>query len=53
MRPVAANYGHTLIFLFLGGFLLAAAMQRWGLHKRIALKIGLVPVKWRLPSVKV
>ncbi len=39
MRPVAANYGHTLIFLFLGGFLLAAAMQRWGLHKRIALKI--------------
>ena len=39
MKPVAANYGHTLIFLFLGGFLLAAAMQRWGLHRRIALKI--------------
>ena len=39
MKPVAANYGHTLIFLFLGGFLLAASMQRWGLHKRIALKI--------------
>ena len=39
MKPVAANYGHPLIFLFLGGFLLAAAMQRWGLHKRIALKI--------------
>ena len=39
MTPVAANYGHTLIFLFLGGFLLAAAMQRWGLHKRIALNI--------------
>ncbi len=37
--PVAANYGHPLIFLFLGGFLLAAAMQRWGLHRRIALKI--------------
>ncbi|MDH4151395.1 MAG: DASS family sodium-coupled anion symporter [Betaproteobacteria bacterium] len=36
---VTANYGHPLIFLFLGGFLLAAAMQRWGLHKRIALKI--------------
>ena len=31
MKPVAANYGHTLIFLFLGGFLLATAMQRWGL----------------------
>jgi sodium-dependent dicarboxylate transporter 2/3/5 len=39
MKPVAANYGHPLIFLFLGGFLLAAAMQRWGLHKRIALRI--------------
>jgi sodium-dependent dicarboxylate transporter 2/3/5 len=39
MKPVAANYGHTLIFLFLGGFLLAAAMQRWGLHRRIALRI--------------
>ena len=39
MKPVAANYGHTLIFLFLGGFILASAMQRWGLHKRIALKI--------------
>ena len=39
MRPVAANYSHTLIFLFLGEFILAAAMQRWGLHKRIALKI--------------
>ncbi|MHC5066651.1 MAG: SLC13 family permease [Planctomycetota bacterium] len=39
MKPVAANYGHTLIFLFLGGFLLAASMQRWGLHRRIALRI--------------
>ncbi|MBT4588641.1 MAG: DASS family sodium-coupled anion symporter [Rhodospirillaceae bacterium] len=39
MKSVAANYGHPLIFLFLGGFLLAAAMQRWGLHKRIALNI--------------
>jgi len=39
MEPVAAHYGDTLIFLFLGGFLLAAAMQRWGLHRRIALGI--------------
>jgi sodium-dependent dicarboxylate transporter 2/3/5 len=39
IQAVTANYGHTLIFLFLGGFLLAAAMQRWGLHRRIALKI--------------
>jgi len=39
LQAVAANYGHPLIFLFLGGFLLAAAMQRWGLHRRIALYI--------------
>ncbi|MCB1719609.1 MAG: anion permease, partial [Candidatus Competibacteraceae bacterium] len=39
IRPVAANYGHPLIYLFLGGFLLAAGMQRVGLHRRIALKI--------------
>ncbi|MBX3649914.1 MAG: DASS family sodium-coupled anion symporter [Burkholderiales bacterium] len=42
LTPVSANYGHPLIFLFLGGFLLAAAMQRWGLHRRIALNIVLV-----------
>ncbi|MDN2566328.1 DASS family sodium-coupled anion symporter [Aquibium sp. A9E412] len=35
----AARYGHPLIFLFLGGFLLAAAMQRVRLHRRIALHI--------------
>ncbi|HEX5726761.1 MAG TPA: DASS family sodium-coupled anion symporter [Longimicrobiaceae bacterium] len=35
----AAPYANPLIFLFLGGFLLAAAMQRWGLHRRIALTV--------------
>ncbi|MEJ2631657.1 MAG: DASS family sodium-coupled anion symporter [Acidihalobacter sp.] len=38
-KAVAASYGDPLIFLFLGGFLIAAAMQRWGLHRRIALRI--------------
>lgn len=38
-KAVGASYGHPLVFLFLGGFLIAAAMQRWGLHKRIALKV--------------
>ncbi len=33
------NYGHELIFLFLGGFLLAIAIQKWNLHRRIALNI--------------
>ncbi|MHC4447975.1 MAG: SLC13 family permease [Planctomycetota bacterium] len=32
-----APYADKLIFLFLGGFLLALAMQRWGLDRRIAL----------------
>jgi len=33
----AAPYASPLIFLFLGGFLIALSMQRWGLERRIAL----------------
>jgi solute carrier family 13 (sodium-dependent dicarboxylate transporter), member 2/3/5 len=36
---VTAAYANPLIFLFLGGFLLAKAIQRWGLSRRIALWI--------------
>lgn len=32
-------YANPLIFLFMGGFIIAIAMQTWGLHKRIALSI--------------
>lgn len=35
----AVNYGKEIIFLFLGGFLLALAMERADLHRRIALRI--------------
>lgn len=35
----AAPYAHELIFLFLGGFLVARAIERWGLHRRIALAV--------------
>lgn len=37
VRAAAAPYAHELIFLFMGGFLIALAMQRWGLHRRLAL----------------
>jgi solute carrier family 13 (sodium-dependent dicarboxylate transporter), member 2/3/5 len=35
----AAPYANPMIFLFLGGFILAIGMQEWGLHRRIALNI--------------
>lgn len=39
LEPTASNYANPIIFLFLGGFLLGIGMQRWDLHRRIALKI--------------
>ena len=39
MTGTAAPYANPVIFLFLGGFLLAAAFQRCGLHRRVALAI--------------
>ncbi len=37
IAQAAAPYADKLIFLFMGGFLLALSMQRWGLDRRIAL----------------
>ncbi len=39
MPSAAAPYANELIFLFMGGFLIALAMERWGLHRRMALAI--------------
>ena len=39
MREVAGAYAHPIIFLFLGGFVLALAISRWDLHRRIALLV--------------
>lgn len=38
-EATAAPYANPIIFLFLGGFLLAAAIERWGLHRRLALSV--------------
>jgi solute carrier family 13 (sodium-dependent dicarboxylate transporter), member 2/3/5 len=38
-KSVAQQYTDSIIFLFIGGFMLAFAIEKWHLHKRIALKI--------------
>jgi sodium-dependent dicarboxylate transporter 2/3/5 len=38
-KEVSNAYINHVIFLFIGGFIVALAMQKWNLHKRIALKI--------------
>ena len=38
-QNVATSYAAPEIFLFMGGFFIAIAMQRWNLHRRIALGI--------------
>lgn len=39
MADVGANYGSPIVFLFFGGFVLALALEKVNLHKRIALNI--------------
>jgi solute carrier family 13 (sodium-dependent dicarboxylate transporter), member 2/3/5 len=39
VAAAASPYANPVIFLFLGGFLIAQAMQRWELHRRVALLV--------------
>lgn len=39
LAETTAPYAHPLIFLFFGGFVLALTIQRWNLHRRIAIGI--------------
>jgi solute carrier family 13 (sodium-dependent dicarboxylate transporter), member 2/3/5 len=39
IEETASPYAHPIIFLFMGGFMIGLAIEKWNLHKRIALNI--------------
>lgn len=39
LQTTTEAYGNPIVFLFLGGFMVALAMEKWNLHKRIAINI--------------
>src|SRR5699024_5506418 len=39
LSETTSAYGSGTIFLFMGGFMIALAMEKWNLHRRIALTI--------------
>lgn len=42
VQTVTTTYFSPIVVLYMGGFILAIAIEKWGLHKRIALSI----IKW-------
>ena len=42
LSTTTAAYGHKYVFLYMGGFMIAIAIEKWKLHKRIALQIILL-----------
>jgi solute carrier family 13 (sodium-dependent dicarboxylate transporter), member 2/3/5 len=49
VSEATAPYGSSIVFLFLGGFLIAIAMEKWNLHRRVALltlrRVGVEPTR--------
>ncbi|MBK6996522.1 MAG: anion permease [Lewinellaceae bacterium] len=41
LKTVAAEYGNEIIFLFMAGFFMGKSIERWQLHRRIALRMVL------------
>ncbi len=39
IKTATAPYSNHIVFLFMGGFMIALAMEKWQLHRRIALNI--------------
>ena len=39
LPETTASFGHRLVFLYIGGFIIAIAIEKWQLHRRIALNI--------------
>ena len=46
LKDVSGAYSHPFIFLFMGGFAIALAMEKHGLHRRIALQIVKYTMQW-------